>query len=133
MTDPMVIAAVASAAGGLLTVLVTEGIRWLNSRYDQKRGQRADALAEWKGVADGYKAQLETERTRHAAEEAECRGRVDQLTDAVQEEATARVRAETRIESLEDALRAANIQFRPYVPPPGTDTHKPLPPGGSKP
>jgi hypothetical protein len=127
-----IIAAVAASAGSLLTAAVGEAIKWLHARKDSTRRERADALVEWKGVADGWRGQYEDLRHKFDASEAECRRVLGELRDDLDGERVARVRADARIEVLEDALRANNIPFRPFAPG-GSGTHQPLTPGGDAP
>jgi hypothetical protein len=115
LTDPVVNQVGAAVVGGLITSAVGAAVLLINNWHTRSRENRADSLKEWQDAA-----------AMHRANDAECRRRLDETNQRASRLEARAVRAEARIEAMEDALRRAGIEFRPYLPDP-SDVHTPLP------
>jgi len=127
--EPGVTGAIWAGVGSIATVIVgaivSAYLTVSKNRREGKKEDRKDTITEWSQLADRLSADLKDARrdidiikkelTESFEREGECRER--------------QVRAESKIESLQEALTNAGIKFRPYDPDynTGSKVH-PLPP-----
>jgi biopolymer transport protein ExbB/TolQ len=115
--DPVLSQIGSGLLGGIITAAAGAALLLVNNWHTRSRENRADSLKEWRDAAE-----------MHKSNDAECRRRLDAMQLRLDAETAARVRAETRIEALEEALKREGIDFKPYHPvPAGSGPHRPLP------
>jgi hypothetical protein len=137
----------ALAVAGTAYGLVKQYKKDKDERAEKKRlidsGQVAGTIEQWKALAEQQKArwveereegrkQIEELREDYRAEVEKCKQERDADRASLALALDRLARAETRLESHEEALTRRNIPFRPWRPdPPAGDsgTHRPLPPG----
>ncbi len=141
VTVPAWVMIVTTIGGSVMTWLAPQVWKWLGTRREQAKEDRAEtrqerreALDEAYKLIDRLRQDVDRAEVKQDKTEAQLQTRIDELAARHGKCEVKYERAITRIEYLEERLKQVDPTFRPPPRVEDSDTHRPLPPDpGSQP